>query len=142
MLPVVWCVIAVAFFIVEMATASFFFLWISAGAAVTAVSSLFVHEPWVQCTIFAVSSVILVAVSRPWAHKLTGGTRRPANVDALVGQTGAVTKVNQEFPWQGYIKVGGEMWKAESENKEPLAKDGQVTVLEARSNVLIVKVVH
>ena len=141
MYPVIWWVItAVVFFILEIATASFFFLWIGAGAAVAAVASLLFDKSWVQYTVFAVSSIVLVVLSRSWAKHFSGKNIRPSNVDALMGQIGSVTKVHREFPWQGYIKVGGEMWKVESENKVPLTQDAQVVVLEAHSNVLVVKV--
>ncbi len=139
--PVVWwAVTAVVFFILELVTASFFFMWIGAGAAVTAILSFFVSKAWVQYTTFTVSSIILVAVSRRWASLLTGKAGRPSNVDSLVGQTALITKVSSTAPWQGYLKVGGEAWKAESENKEPLRENGQATVVAVRSNVLVVKV--
>jgi membrane-bound ClpP family serine protease len=51
-----------------------------------------------------------------------------------------VTKVEKENPAEGYVKVSGEHWKAESENQEPLKLDGKVTVVAVRSNVLVVKV--
>jgi membrane protein implicated in regulation of membrane protease activity len=138
--PAVWWIVtAVVFFILEIATASFFFLWIGAGAVVTAILSLFVGTEWIQYTTFAVSSIVLVAVSRRWAHVLTGKTGRLSNVDALVGQTAVVTKVFQDNNWQGYVKVNGEMWRVETENKEPLEKNAQVTVVSARSNVLVVE---
>jgi membrane protein implicated in regulation of membrane protease activity len=137
--PVVWWIIAaVAFFIVEMATASFFFIWIGAGAVVAAVVSLFVDAAWVQYATFAVSSIALVAISRPWAHAF-GKSKRQANVDGLVGRTGIVTKVSPDTAWQGTAKVDGEYWKVETENQEALVKNGQVTVQSARSNVLVVK---
>jgi membrane protein implicated in regulation of membrane protease activity len=138
--PVVWWTIAaVAFFIVEMATASFFFLWIGAGAVVTAVVSLFVDAAWIQYATFAVSSILLVAASRPWANFFAGKTKRLANVDGLVGRNGIVTGVSPDTAWQGTVKVDGEYWKVESENQETLVKNGQVTVKAARSNILVVK---
>jgi membrane protein implicated in regulation of membrane protease activity len=61
-------------------------------------------------------------------------------VDALAGQTAIVTKVGENNPAQGYVKVGGEFWKAESENQEPLKMNEKVSVVAVRSNVLVVKV--
>jgi inner membrane protein len=141
MYPVVWwIVIAVVFFIIELTTASFFFLWISAGALLTAILSYFLDTPWIQYSTFAVSSVLLVLISRPWASRLSGATKRAANVDALVGQKVSVTKVEKHLPNQGCVKVGGEIWKAESENHEPLKMNDEVTVVLVRGNVLVVKV--
>ena len=140
MYPVIWWAIAaVVLFILELVTASFFFLWIGAGAALTAILSFFVDNEKIQYVTFAVSSVLLVAVSRPWANRISGGTKREANVDSLVGKTGTVTKVEKNQPSIGYVKVDGEFWKAETDNQEPLALHGQVTVTAVRSNVLVVK---
>jgi membrane protein implicated in regulation of membrane protease activity len=139
--PVVWWIIsAVVFFILEMTTASFFFLWIGAGAALTAILAFFVETPWIQYTCFALSSVLLVVVSRRWAGRFSGATKRASNVDALAGQTAIVTKVEKNNPAMGYVKVGGESWRAESENQKPLKMNQKVEVVVARGNVLVVKV--
>lgn len=137
--PVVWWIVtAVVFFILELTTASFF-LWIGAGALLTAILSIFVDIAWVEYVFFALSSLLLIILSRRWARLLSGKASRPSNVDALIGQTGIVMKVHPDIPWQGYVKVNGEMWKAESDSQQPLVKQGQVTVMEAHSNVLRVK---
>jgi len=139
--PVVWWIItAVIFFIFELTTASFFFLWIGAGAVVTAILSVFVDTPWIQYTTFAVSSILLVAVSRRWASRISGPSKTNANVDSLVGTEGVITKVEKNTPARGYVKVGGEHWMAESEDNSPLKIHGKVVVASVRSNVLVVKV--
>ena len=139
--PVVWWVAtAVVFFILELTTASFFFLWIGAGALITAVLSLFADKSWLEYLTFAVSSLFLVVLSRRWATSWSGKTQRAANVDALVGQTALVTKVDPNQASQGYVKVAGEAWKAESEGQQPLTSGGNVSVSAVRGNVLIVKV--
>jgi len=139
--PVVWWVAtAVVFFILELTTASFFFLWIGAGALLTAILSLFVDKDWIEYLTFALSSLVLVALSRRWAPRLSGKTQRAANVDALVGQTAIVTQINPHQPFQGYAKVGGEDWKIESENQEPLTKGGKTNVVLVKGNILVVKI--
>ncbi len=140
MYPVVWWAItAVVFFILELTTASFFFLWIGAGAALTAVISFFVENVNIQYAVFALSSILLVTLSRPWASRISGKTKRAANVDGLVGQPAVVTKVEKDNSAQGYVKVGGEFWKVETENQEKLKVHEKVTVVAARGNILVVK---
>ena len=141
MYPVLWWIAtAVLFFALELFTASFFFLWIGAGAGVTAILAFFIDKPTVQYITFAGSSILLVALSRPWAHRLSGTTKRAANVDALVGQTGIVTKVDETQPSQGYVKVGGELWKAESQDRNSLKMNEAVKVVSVKGNLLVVKV--
>ncbi len=139
--PVVWWVAtAVVFFILELTTASFFFLWIGVGALLTAVVSFFADKNWIEYLVFALSSLLLVALSRRWAPRLSGKTQRPANVDALVGQTAVITKVDSNLPSQGYAKVDGEAWKVESEDRQPLTLGGKTQVMAVRGNVLVVKI--
>lgn len=139
--PVVWWVAAaVVFFILELTTASFFFLWIGVGALLTAILSLFVDKAWIEYLGFAIASLFLVALSRRWAPRLSGKTQRAANVDALVGQTAIITKIDPHQPFQGYAKVGGEAWKVETDNQEPLAKGGKGTVTLVKGNILVVKI--
>jgi membrane protein implicated in regulation of membrane protease activity len=139
--PVVWwAATAVVFFILELTTASFFFLWIGAGALLTAIVSLLVDKAWIEYLTFALSSLILVGLSRRWAPRLSGKTQRASNVDALLGQTALVTKVDTGEPFHGYAKVGGESWKIESENQEPLTMGGKASVTAVKGNILVVKI--
>lgn len=141
MYPVVWwIVLAVVFFILELTTASFFFLWIGAGALVTAILSYFLDTAWIQYSTFGASSVLLVLISRPWATRMSGTTKRAANVDSLVGQKVLVTKAEKHPSYQGYVKVGGEIWKAETENQEQMKINEEVTVISVRGNILVVKI--
>ncbi|HTC21591.1 MAG TPA: NfeD family protein [bacterium] len=138
--PVVWWIAtAVVLFILELMTASFFFLWIGAGAVLTALLSVFVETAWIEYATFAGSSILLVALSRRWAPRLSGKSGRAANVDALIGQTAIVTKVEKSQPSQGYVKVNGEAWKAQSVNQEPLKLNEELSVVEVRGNILMVK---
>jgi membrane protein implicated in regulation of membrane protease activity len=138
--PAVWWIItAVVFFILELTTASFFFLWIGAGAVITAGVSFFYAVDWVQYSTFAISSVILVTISRRWASRFSGSTKREANVDSLIGQSAIVTQVDKHNHSKGYIKVAGEDWKAETKTGEVLRLNMSVSVVEARGNILVVK---
>ncbi len=134
-----WTVVALVFFILEITTASFFFLWIGAGALVTVVVTFFSVPAWVEYAVFAVSSVLLVALSRRWAGTFSGKSPQKANVDALVGQIGQVTKVYSHAPWQGYAKFGGEVWRVECENETPLRLEEEIKVLAVKSNILAVQ---
>jgi membrane protein implicated in regulation of membrane protease activity len=139
--PVVWWIAtAVVFFILELTTASFFFLWIGAGAVVTALLSLVVNMAWVEYATFAGSSILLVALSRRWAPRFSGKVQRSSNIDALIGQTAIVTKVDDHNSFMGYAKVDGEIWKAESEDQKPLKVDGKVSVVAVKGNILVVKI--
>jgi membrane protein implicated in regulation of membrane protease activity len=127
------------FFILEISTASFFFLWIGAGAVITVVVSLFSVPAPAEYTVFVVSSLLLVIVSRRWAGAISGKSTQIANVDALVGQTGQITKVYPYAPWQGYAKVCGESWRVETEKEILIQMNDEIKVLSVKSNILVVK---
>lgn len=72
-------------------------------------------------------AICYLAVFRSWLKaKLTVKTVT-SNVDAVVGQTGVVTKrVAQSAP--GMVKVGAEVWRAELAGAEDIARDAGMTV--------------
>ena len=140
MQPSIWWVLAgVAFMVVEMAAATFFLIWFGVGAFLTAIFSLFVKTPWAQYTFFAVSSVLLVVVSRRWTQRLSGPSARAANMDALAGQEGLVIELLDGAKGCVVIKVAGETWRAETEDASPLKQGQNVTVKAAKGNILILK---
>jgi len=140
MQPMVWwIIIAVVFFILELATASFFYIWIGIGALATVAFSYFFNPAWIQCAAFAAFSVFFVLISRSWKSKFSVISKRSANMDALVGCEGLVTKVDESQNFQGYIKVEGQYWKVETQNKQSLKLNEKMSVVEAKGNVLIVK---
>jgi len=141
MQPMVWWIItAVVFFILELATASFFYIWIGIGALATVAVSYFFNPTWIQCAAFAAFSIFLVLISRSWKSKLSITGKRSANMDALVGCEGSVTKVEEFADFKGYIKVEGQYWKVEEQDKKTLKLSEKVRVVEAKGNILIVTV--
>ena len=140
MQPMVWwIVIAVVFFILELATASFFYIWIGLGAIATVAVSHFFDPTWIQCAAFALFSSVFVLVSRLLSPRNFPISHRLANVDALVGCEGLVIKVDKHQNFQGYIKVEGQNWKAETKDKQGLKLNQKVYVVEVNGNILIVK---
>jgi membrane protein implicated in regulation of membrane protease activity len=141
MQPMVWwIIIAVVFFILELATASFFYIWIGLGSLATVAVGYFFNPIWIQCAAFAAFSIFFVLISRPWRSKLSFASKRSANMDALVGCEGLVTKVDESQSFQGYIKVEGQYWKVETQDQQALKLNEKVSVVEAKGNILIVKI--
>jgi membrane protein implicated in regulation of membrane protease activity len=142
MVPALWWgLLAIVLFTLEVATASFFFLWIGAGAALTAVFCCWMGPEWVQYAFFTLSSILLVALSRRWAGKIAGKSARLANVDSLVGQRGQVVKLMPALG-RGYAKVEGESWLVETLEAKPLKVGDVVLVKEVHANRLAVEVVN
>jgi len=61
------------------------------------------------------------------------------NIDAYTGLTGLVVETIDPSTGQGRISIGGESWKARTEDNSKLEEGQQVKVVEVNGLCLIVK---
>ena len=132
-----WIILAVIFFIIEILTPGvFFFSCLGVGAIlgglITLVSSQWIL-PWL---VFIFSSVIMIYFVSPAVKRLVKFEPKKSNVDALIGREAVVT---QEIipPKMGLVKVGGELWNAESSEK--IEKDKKVEIVKIEGTHVVVK---
>jgi membrane protein implicated in regulation of membrane protease activity len=72
-------------------------------------------------------ALVYLAVFRRWLKTTLTVKNHASNVDAIVGQTGVVTKrIAQHEP--GMVKVGTEIWRAELLGADDPARDSGATV--------------
>jgi len=125
-----WIVLAGLCFIGEMLTAGFFLLWFGVGASIAAVLNYLGFDPMVQILAFILISIILIAVSRPLAQRITKESPRKAVSDRLVGKQGMV--IEDVLPdTGGVVKVEGDVWRAVSPKK--IEKDSRISVKKVES---------
>ena len=109
-----WAVAALLLAAAELLTVDLIFLMLAGGAAGGAVTALLGGGVPLQFGVFAIVSVLLLAVVRPVATrhlKSTPATR--TGTAALVGTVGVVIEpVGTDSA--GRIKLGGEIWSARS----------------------------
>ena len=133
----VWVIIAVVLFIVELITpGTFYFFCIGIGAIFAAAASA-LSGPLVTWTVFFVVSIIFILLSRPIIKKFNSQKTRDANVDEIVGSKGVVTEAIESMDKPGMVKVKGEKWLAKSNGK--IKDGGEVKVIKAEGNYLIVE---
>lgn len=125
-----WIILAGICFIGEMLTTGFFLLWFGVGASVSAVLNYLGFDPMIQFITFVLISVILIAVSRPFAKKITKEPPRKAVSDRLVGKKGIVIE-NVLPDTGGVVKVEGDVWRAVSPNM--IKKGGKIIVKKVES---------
>ena len=109
-----WVVVAVVCAVLEIVTPSFFIGWFGVGAIAGALTSILRVGLAGQVFVFLAVSLGLVLSTRKIASKWTRqDAHTKTNIDAIVGKTAVVTK---EIPAndRGLVKVGGEVWSAES----------------------------
>lgn len=132
-----WIVIAGVCFIGEMLTSGFFLLWFGVGASVAAVLNYLDFDPLTQFVVFILVSLVLLAVSRPFAQRITKEPPRKAVSDRLVGKQGVV--MEDILPDKGgVVNIEGDIWRAISPVE--IKKDTKIVVKKVESVKLLVDV--
>ena len=129
-----WLVAAAVFVVIEIMTMGLTTIWFAGGALVGAVMAAVSLPLWSQIIAFAVISVILLILTRPWALKYVIKT----NVDSLIGQTGLVTQDIDNLNAKGQVKVRGQIWTARSISDEVKLHEGQKVSIESISGVKVI----
>lgn len=131
----IWILIAAVCFIGELITAGFFILWFGVGASVAAVLSYLGFSETTQFVAFILVSLILLALSRPFAKKITQGLpTKKATSDRLIGEKGIV--IEDISPKNGgVVRISGDTWRAISDQK---IKEGNTILVEKIEGVKLV----
>ena len=126
-----WIIAGIIFVIIDMLLASFFIVCFGIGSIITAFIAFLGGGIVFQLLTFVVVTFISLFTLRPvflkYFDKQDDGLK--TNVDAIIGATGIVKEeiVNDEN--KGRVKIGGELWKAESENNENIGVGQKVKIL-------------
>lgn len=131
-----WMIVAVILFIVEMVTPGTFFLACFAIGALLAACLAYLHMPAAAVwSSFFGSSILLVLFARPLVKRLLKTGDHASNVDELIGKEALVLEgIEPHKP--GIVKVGGEQWKAEA--SEPIAVGARVEIVKIEGTRVIV----
>ena len=133
-----WLVAAAVFVVIEIMTMGLTTIWFAGGALVGAVMAAVSLPLWSQIIAFAVISVILLILTRPWALKYVNSRTNKTNVDSLIGQTGLVTQDIDNLNAKGQVKVRGQIWTARSISDEVKLHEGQKVSIESISGVKVI----
>lgn len=126
----IWLIVAGVCFIIEMITVGFFVFWFGIGALLTMlVSILFPDNIILQCTVFVISSTILVFLTKPFVDKFTKKDKKVVtNAFSIIGKKGIVTQDINETHGIGQIKIAGETWSAKTLDGSIIEKGNQIEV--------------
>ena len=126
----IWLVAFAIFLILEIFTPSMIFAGFAISALVSGIYSyMFPESYYWQIGIFIIVSGILLPVTRVFAKKMESKTAQVANVDALIGKVGLVTK-KIDADLGGQILLEGENWRATAD-----------TEIDEQEKVVILKIV-
>ena len=128
--PLIWLIAALALAGAEVLTGDLFLLMLGGGALAAAGSSLLLDWPiWADGVVFAVVSVLLLAVVRPTLRRrLTSGDGLPEPAKALEGKSALV--LDRITRHEGQVKLDGEVWTARPLDDNDVYEPGDhVTVM-------------
>lgn len=115
---IVWLVVAVLFFVIEIVTPTIFmFACLGVGAIAAAVILKFGGSYWLSWFSFITVGLLGILISRPLAERFTGSSARLAHVDDIIGKQGKVLKTIDPQTGMGLVKLGNEEWRAEAEER-------------------------
>ena len=136
-----WIIVAVLLFIVEIFIPTFLATCLAIGCIAAGLFSFFDAGIKMQLVAFSVGTLAAFFGARPfmlkYAHRKSGKVK--TNTDALVGQVGRVTETIDGSQNQGRVAVGGDDWKAETENDTIINQGERVEVVKVDSTILFVK---
>ena len=133
-----WLGAAAILIVIEIITMGLTTIWFAGGALVSAVMAAFSLPLWSQIIAFAIVSVILLILTRPWALKYLNSRTVRTNVDSLIGQTALVTQDIDNLNAKGQVKVKGQIWTARSISDDVQLHEGQKVTIESISGVKVI----
>lgn len=114
----VWIIVAVVFFIVEIATPTIFvFACFGIGALCASLVVKLFGSIWLSWFVFIAVSVVGIIASKPLAEKFAGKSARVAHIDAIIGKKGKVIVAIDPEKDEGRVMVDREDWRAEADGK-------------------------
>jgi len=135
----IWMILAALFVVGEIFTAGFFLLWFGVGAAVAGLVALLGLGMTWQLAIFIVLSLVLFAVSRKFADRVSGEQPPGIGANRLIGADCLVLEPIDNMANTGRVRVSREEWRAESETGQRIEEGERVVVGSIDGTHLVVK---
>lgn len=135
---IMWAVLIVVFTLIEAASLGLTSIWFAVGALAALITSAMGFNIVIQIVVFVIVAVVLLIYTRPIAKKVLKIGNNKTNIDAIIGQTGYVTKAIK-MKETGLVKVNGQIWTAKCPEHEEIDMDEEVEVLAVEGVKLIVK---
>ena len=125
---VLWIIIAIAFLAIELGTVTLVSLWFVGGSLAAMIAALCGAPLWLQVLIFALVSLALLLLVRPFLRKYVDPHKIKTNVDALTGKQAVVIEPINNLAGTGAIRLEGNIWTARSVDGKTITAGTVVTV--------------
>ncbi|MGN0840391.1 MAG: NfeD family protein [Candidatus Ornithospirochaeta sp.] len=121
----IWLSAGIILAILEVFTPGFFIVGIGVSLAIAALPAALGLPFWVQLLVCGAMILIFFLLVRPLVMKIPHSDSKKTGTAALMGEEGIVVETITRIEG-GRVKVGGEVWKAKSD--ETIEKDSLVIV--------------
>jgi membrane protein implicated in regulation of membrane protease activity len=138
----VWALLALIFFVAEIFTAGFFLVCFGIGAVVAAGLAYFEVDIIWQMVAFIATSLITLALLRPFAGRVAAHTPNPGGIDRVIGKRAVVLEEINPLVATGRVRIEREEWRADSIDGAIVPKDAVVEVVRVSGTRVIVKAIH
>ena len=129
-----------SFVLVELMTVGLTSIWFAAGSFVAFIIALLGGNVVVQGIVFILVSVVLLALTKPWAGKYINSRTVKTNVDSLVGERAVLTEDADSMKQTGKAVVNGQEWTVRPQDETQVIRKGELIEVVKISGVkLIVK---
>ena len=135
-----WLILALFFMVLEAFTVGFLVFWFGVGAIFALVTSLLTSNAIIQCTVFIVSSTLLLFATKPLVKKLTKNDKEvKTNVYSVINKRGKVIVDIDPDDSTGQVKIAGDVWSAKSSDNQRISKGTNVIVEKVEGVKVIVR---
>lgn len=136
----IWLIIGVVLFVLEMAVPGFILFFFGLAAWITALGSYLL--PWslnTQLAVFLVASLVSLFSLRSVVKKIFLGDAKDGDADSIMAKGGEKCVVSSAIypPAEGQVKFSGTFWRAEAE--EDIEEGEVVEIVEQKDLLITVK---
>lgn len=136
----IWITVIVVSCILEWLTqVQLITIWAALGGVVALILELCGINSTVQIIVFFAVTLVLIALTRPLAKKMTNFGVTPTNADMNIGKVGRVTKVVDKELGIMRVKVDNSDWSATTDGKQVLPVGSEISVKRIEGVKLIVE---
>ncbi len=139
---VIWLVIAIIMFVIEVVTTGLATLWFALGAIVAMVMDLCGAPLASQIIVMAIVSVVSFILCMIWVRPKLETLRKKnvqrTNADRLIGRDGVVIVPLNGAEGKGQVKIDGQVWSAKADTD--IAEGIKVTVKAIEGVKLVVEI--
>jgi inner membrane protein len=139
----VWLIIGVVLFLLEMAVPGFVIFFFGMAAWITALGSYLF--PWslnIQLAVFLISSLVCLFTLRGIVKKVFMGDAKEDGEDSILANGGEKCLVTKAItpPAEGQVKFSGTFWRAEAD--EAIEEGETVTIVKQNELLITVKKIN